>query len=622
LIEKVRVADSDATHTLGVPFESAHSNAVRSASYPDSALGSAPTQGCAMRWSHAFFPTLRDDPADAEAASHKLLVRAGYVRQLMSGVYSLLPLGFRVCRKITEIVRREMDGIGAQEFRLPALHPAELWQRSGRWETMGDEMFRLRDRRGSDAALGMTHEEVFATIASELRSYRQLPQIWYQIQTKFRDEPRPKSGVLRVREFSMKDSYSLDRDRGGLDSAFQRHFEAYRRIFARCGVDTIAVEASSGSMGGSESVEFMVPSEAGEDFIAFCGSCGYAANVEKAISALPAVEDESGPTAPERFPTPGVRTIEDLAAFEGGAPADSQIKTLVYALDGALTLVLLRGDHPLSEQKLLDATGALECQAAGDEEIRAALGASAGSLGAVGVRDLPVIADLALQERRNMTTGANLDDHHLRGVDVARDLAVGRWLDLREVQAGEACPMCDAPLSVDKAIEVGHIFKLGTRYSEKLGAKVLDEAGEARPIVMGSYGIGIERAMAAVVERCHDENGIVWPLSVAPFELVITVVNPKDPATSDAANALYDAVIAEGIEVLLDDREERPGVKFKDADLIGIPYRITVGPRGLKEGKVEIARRKSGKARDVDLQKAATAITETILEERGFAPDV
>ena len=575
-----------------------------------------------MRWSHAFLPTLRDDPADAEAASHKLLVRAGYVRQLMSGVYSLLPLGFRVCRKIADIVRREMDGIGAQEFRLPALHPAELWQRSGRWEAMGDEMFRLRDRRGSDVALGMTHEEVFATIASELRSYRELPQIWYQIQTKFRDEPRPKSGVLRVREFTMKDSYSLDVDRDGLDSAFVRHFEAYRRIFSRCGLETIAVEASSGSMGGSESIEFMVLSNAGEDFIVYCGACGYAGHVEKATSALPPVTDGPGLAAPERFPTPGVRTIEDLAAFAGGAPADRQIKTLVYLLDGEPAIALLRGDHQFAEQKLLDGTGARELRAAGDEEIRATLGASAGSLGAVGVRNLPVYADLALRGHRDMTTGANQDEHHLRGVDVERDIAVAAWIDLREVQAGEACPMCDAALRVDKAIEVGHIFKLGTRYSETLGATFMDEAGEARPIVMGSYGIGIERAMAAVVERCHDENGIVWPVAVAPFEVVITAVNPKDAAVSDAASALYDALVAEGIEVILDDREERPGVKFKDADLVGIPYRMTVGPKGLKEGKVEISRRKTGRARSVDLPKAAAAMVETIQEERAFSPGV
>jgi prolyl-tRNA synthetase len=546
-----------------------------------------------MRWSHAFIPTLRDEPADAEASSHKLLVRAGFVRQLMSGVYSLLPLGLRVCHKITNIVRHEMDGIGAQEFRLPAIHPGDLWKRSGRWEAMGDEMFRFVDRRGVDVALGMTHEEVFATIAGELRSYRQLPQIWYQIQTKFRDEPRPKSGLLRVREFTMKDSYSLDIDDDGLDRAFRQHFETYRRIFSRCGVDTIAVEASSGAMGGDESVEFMVPSDAGEDWIAFCGACGYAANVEKAISS-----------------------------FEGGAPAELQIKTLVYVLDGETRLVLLRGDHALAEQKLQDGTGAIELRPAADAEIRAALGASAGSLGAVGVSGPRVVADLALQGRSGMVTGANEDDFHLRGIDVGRDIRVDAWLDLREVKAGEGCPMCDAPLEVCKAIEAGHIFKLGTRYSEVLGAAVLDEAGESRPIVMGSYGIGIERTMAAVVERCHDDAGIVWPLSVAPFEAVVTILNPKDAATSDAGGAIYDALVGAGIEVLLDDRPERPGVKFNDADLIGIPYRLTVGPKGLEEGKVELMRREGRESRRVDVNKAASLVTDTILEERSFAPRV
>jgi prolyl-tRNA synthetase len=574
-----------------------------------------------VRWSRAFVPTLRDDPADAEAVSHKLLVRAGFIRQLMSGVYSLLPLGQRVCRKIERIVRHEMDAIGAQEFLLPSLHPAELWQRSGRWDTMGEEMFRLRDRRGADAALGMTHEEVFASLASELRSYRHLPQIWYQIQTKFRDEPRPKSGLLRVREFTMKDSYSFDLDEAGLDVAFQRHFEAYRRIFARCGFDSIAVEASSGAMGGSESVEFMVPSEAGEDWVASCASCGYAANVEKATSEIAAVEDGPRRDSPERFPTPGVRTIDDLARMPGGAPAEQQIKTLVYVLGGEVALVLLRGDHALAEQKLADGTGAVDLRPASDAEIREALGAPAGSLGAVGVRGRRVIADPALRGRAGMVTGANQDGFHLRGVDVARDLAVDAWLDLREVRAGEGCPLCSAPLRVDKTIEVGHIFKLGTRY-EMLGACVLDEAGATRPIVMGSYGIGIERSMAAIVERCHDEAGIVWPLAVAPYEVIVTVVNPKDAATADAGGALYDALVAEGIEVLLDDRDERPGVKFNDADLIGVPYRVTVGPKGLKDGKVELTRRKTRSTRSVDLSKAARAVAEAVLEERSFAPGV
>ena len=574
-----------------------------------------------MRWSQGFFPTLRDDPADAEAVSHKLLVRAGFIRQLMSGSYTLLPLGQRVCLKIEAIIRREMNSIGGQELHLPALHPAEVWQKSGRWEAMGDEMFRLQDRKGADLGLGMTAEEIFATLATELRSYKQLPQIWYQIQKKFRDEPRPKSGVLRVREFTMKDAYSLDVTQEGLDFAFQRHFEAYRKIFGRCGLETMAVEASSGAMGGSESVEFMVKSDAGEDLIAFCGACGYAGNVEKATSNLPHIEDEAGPAAPEKFATPDVRTIEDLVTFEGGAPADRQIKTLVYVLDGETHLVLLRGDHPLSEQKLLDATGAQDARPATDKEIQAALGASPGSLGAVGV-SLPVLADAALEARTNMTTGANEDGFHVRGVDVARDITVSQWFDLREVRAGEACPMCDSDLSVEKSIEVGHIFKLGTRYTEKFGATVLDENGKAVPIIMGSYGIGVERAMASVVETHHDDNGIVWPLSVAPFEVVVTVVKPKETATQEAGDALYEALQENGIDVLLDDRDERPGVKFKDADLLGVPYRITVGPKGIADGKVEIAKRKTQKARDVDVQKAAAYVTESVLEERSFSPGI
>lgn len=574
-----------------------------------------------MRWSQTFIPTLRDDPADAEAISHKLLVRAGFVRQLTAGIYSTLPLASRVCRKIEGIVRKEMEEIGGQEFVLPSLHPAEVWKKSGRWETMGDEMFRLADRKGSDMTLGMTAEEIFATLASELRSYKQLPQIWFQINTKFRDEPRPKSGLLRVREFRMKDSYSFDVDAGGLDFAFQRHFDAYRKIFAACGLDAIAVEASSGSMGGSESVEFMVGSDAGEDWVASCAACGYAANFEKATSALAPVEDEAGPGEPEKFATPGQRTIEDLANFEGGAPAARQVKTLVYVVDGTLTLVLLRGDHALVEQKLLDGMGAQEARPASDKEIQAALGASPGSLGGVGVSAHPIVADAALEGRTDMTTGANEDDFHLRGVSVARDIQVAHWLDLREVNEGEPCPMCDAPLAVQKTIEIGHIFKLGTRY-EVMGAAVLDENGKKVPIVMGSYGIGIERTMASIIERHHDESGIVWPLSVAPYEVVVTQVNAKDPETTDAAGALYDALRGEGIDVILDDRDERPGVKFKDAELIGIPYRITVGPKGLKEGKVEVTRRKTGSSREVDVQKAAKAVAESVFEERNFSSQI
>ena len=580
-----------------------------------------------MRWSETFIPTLRDDPADAEAISHKLLVRAGLIRQLAAGIYSILPLGWRTCRKIEAIVREEMDRIGAQEFRLPAMHPAELWQRSGRWAVMGEEMFRLKDRRGGELCLGMTHEEVFAALATEIRSYRALPQIWYQLQTKFRDEPRPKSGLLRVREFVMKDSYSLDLDRAGLDRAFQLHFDAYRRIFERCGLAPLAVEASSGSMGGSESIEFMAVSDAGEDWIASCGACGYAANLEKATSQLLEVADGAGLAQPEKFATPGVRTIEDLTTFPGGAPADRQIKTLVYVLDAAgreaagppshrVVLVLLRGDHPLSEQKLCDATGAVQARAATADEIRAALGAAAGSLGAVGVTGLPIYADEALRGRRDMTTGANEDGFHLRGVDVARDVRVDQWLDLREVRAGQACPACGGPLAVAKTIEIGHIFKLGTRYSEAMGALVTDETGAERPIVMGSYGIGVGRVMASIVEAHHDANGIQWPVSVAPFEVVISVLNPNEVEPQEAGERLYDALRQLGIDVLLDLRDERPGVKFKDADLVGIPHRLVVGPRGLAEKKVEWKRRRDAQVREVAVDRAAETVAEAIFEER------
>ena len=568
-----------------------------------------------MRWSNAFIPTLRDDPADAEAASHKLLVRGGLVRQLMAGSYSLLPLGRRVARKIEAIVRHEMEAIGAQEFELPCMHPRDVWDRTGRWESVGAEMFRLRDRKNADLALGMTHEEIFTLVAGELRSYRQLPQIWFQFQTKFRDEPRPKSGLLRVREFTMKDSYSFDLDQAGLDVAFDRHFEAYRKIFTRIGLDAVAVEASSGMMGGSGSVEFMVRSEAGEDWIASCGACGYAANFEKATSLLPSISDGAPQAAVEKFPTPGVRTIADLEGFEGGAPGSGQIKTLVYDVDGKLVLVLLRGDHQLVEQKLLDQIEAQEIRPASDAEIRAALGASAGSLGAVGV-DHFVIADEALRSRSNMVTGANEDDHHLRGVDVERDIDVKGWLDLREVNAGEACPMCEQPLDVAKTIEIGHIFKLGTRYTDALDISVLGEDGSQQRLVMGSYGIGIGRAVAAVVEANHDENGIHWPVNVAPFEVVVTVLDPKSIETLEVGERIYEALEERGIEVLLDDRDERPGVKFKDAELIGIPHRITVGRKGIAASKLEYKRRRDGSSQDIPVEKSAETVAELVLEER------
>ncbi len=524
-----------------------------------------------MRWSRMFIPTLREDPADAEVVSHRLLVRGGYIRQLTAGVYSLLPLAQRVRLKIMQIIREEMNRIGGQEFLLPAIHPGEIWKESGRWEVMGENMFRLRDRKGADMALGMTHEEVFTTIVrNAISSYRQLPQVWYQIQTKFRDEARPKSGLLRVREFTMKDAYSFDVDWAGLDKSFQDQHDAYCRIFTRCGLKYTPVEASSGAMGGSKSTEFMVRTDAGEDYIASCEKCGYAANVEKATSRLPEPGDEDGPSEPEIFPTPGVRTIDDLTNFPGGAPADRQIKTLVYVLDGKLTLVLMRGDHELNETKLVDATGAIEVRPAQPDEIREALGASAGSLGAVGVTPAThpkvnqVIADEAVRARRNMTTGANKDDHHLRGVSIDRDIRVDKWASLRTVKAGEGCPQCDSTLDVFKAVEVGHIFKLGTKYSDSMGARVLTADGNEVPIVMGSYGIGVERVMAAIVELYNDETGITWPASVAPFHVVITPVNIKDDELMRTAEAIYGELQSAGIETLLDDRDERAGVKFND----------------------------------------------------------
>ncbi len=569
-----------------------------------------------MRWSEAFIPTLRDDPADAEAVSHKLLVRGGYIRQLTAGVYSMLPLGQRVRAKVMAIIKEEIDAIGGQEFLLPQLHPISIWEKTGRIETMRDIIMSFEDNKGSTVILGPTHEEIFATVASEITSYKQLPQLWYHIQTKFRDEARPKSGLLRVREFTMKDSYTFDVDFEGLDKQFGHHFDAYMRIFDRLGMDVVAVHASSGAMGGKESVEFMAPSEVGEDDVAGCAACGYAANLERAESALPPIEDPEGEAQVERFDTPGVRTIEDLTTFPGGASADRQIKTLVYSLDGQLVLILLRGDHALQDQKLMDSTGAIDVRPAHPPEIQALLGADAGSLGAVGVSGIRVIADEALRGRHHMTTGANDNDVHVRGVDVGRDIEIESWYDLRTAEAGEACPTCGAELHVYTAIEVGHIFKLGTFYANKLDLTVLDENGKTIPIVMGSYGIGVERNIAASIEANHDENGIVWPIAIAPYHVVITVVRPDDEGSEEVSSDIYDELTAAGVEVLLDDRKERPGVKFTDAELIGIPLRITVGPRGLENGVVEFAVRRSGEQREV-ATKDAVAEVHAFLEEAG-----
>ncbi len=611
-----------------------------------------------MRWSQFFIPTLREVPADAEVVSHQLLLRAGMVRQLAAGIYSYLPLAQRVTLKITQIVREEMNRIGGQEFFLPALNPREIWEESGRWTVMGDNMFRLKDRRGADMCLAMTHEEIFTGIArNELRSYKQLPQVWYQIQVKFRDEARPKSGVLRVRQFIMKDAYSFDIDQAGLDRSFENQREAYKRIFDRCGLKYVIVEASSGAMGGSASNEFMVKTDAGEDLIATCSMCDYAANLEKATSRLTEIKDGLGLDAPVEFPTPGVRTIEDLTSFPGGAAADQQIKTLVYisTADGIEqpVLALLRGDHQLHETKLSDAIGGAEVRPARPDEIKALLGASAGSLGGVGARakadssdfmllpasqsqqitgegqlagssvqlmkeqkkrKLIIIIDLALKGRRNMTTGANKDDHHLRGVNIARDIEpVDKWIDLRTVTSGEGCPNCETgTLEVSKSLEIGHIFKLGTKYSASMGASVLTQDGKEVPVVMGSYGIGIERIMASAIELHHDADGIIWPKAIAPFDCVVTITNMKQDELRAAGEKLYADLQRAGLDVLLDDRDERAGVKFKDADLIGIPYRITIGKK-IGDGVVELFERNTRATTDIRLSEVVERVQKLAL---------
>ena len=573
-----------------------------------------------MRWSKIFIPTLRDDPADAEAISHKLMLRAGLVRQLAAGVYSKLPMGVRAAHKVEAIVREEMERIGAQEFHLPVIHPGELWKESGRWYDIGEEMFRLKDRRQGDYCLGMTHEEVFTSIArDELRSYRQLPQIWFQIQTKFRDEARPKSGVLRGREFVMKDSYTFDIDFAGLDVAFERHAEAYRRIFERCGIKALAVQASSGAMGGSESIEFMSVSDAGEDWTVTCASCDYAANSEKAVSVASSVDDPEDEHDIEKFPTPGIRTIQALAELDGGAAAERQIKTLVYIVDDRPALFLVRGDHELNEVKLAEATGTTKFRPATPEECAEALGALPGSLGAVGVTEIPIYADDALKGRRGMVTGANEDDFHLRHVAVDRDLKDLQWTSLRDVSPGDACVTCGKELAVKKTIELGHIFKLGVRYSESMNLTVLNDQGKEVPVVMGSYGIGIERLVAAVIEAYHDDNGIVWPWAVAPFHIVVTPISLKDADALARAESIYEE-LAKSFKVLFDDRDERPGVKFTDADLIGVPLRVVVGPRGLAKGVVELFERVSQQKRDVPLEELRDEVERSAEALRAAGP--
>ena len=590
------------------------------------------------RWSELFIPTLREAPADAEVASHKLLVRAGYIRQLGAGIYSFLFLGNRSAQKIMGIVREEMDKIG-QEFYLPALNPREVWEASGRWSVMGDNMFRLKDRKGADLCLGMTHEEVMTDIArKELRSYKQLPQIWYQIQTKFRDEPRPKSGLLRVRQFIMKDAYSFDLDAPGLDVSYQKHHDTYCRIFDRCGLKYMVIDAHSGAMGGSQSQEFMVRTPAGEDLVVSCEKCNYAANLEKATSKLAPIEDlnPEGDGKPLPIHTPGKGAIADVAEFLQ-ISAEQDIKTVAYMAqkpDAAgktqeqPVIVFLRGDHSVNETKLLTLAKAATLRPMQTEELEKYFQGPAGFIGPIGLvvrskellgewdtkkqpadaRAVTVVLDEGLVGRVNMICGANKLDYHLKNVTPGKDFQYTIAADVRSVNSGEGCPDCGSPLRIDTAVEIGHIFKLGYKYSESMGAHVLDKNGKEVTIIMGSYGIGIERILTAAVEQSNDPNGFWLSPAIAPFDAVVVATNTSDEKVRITAEGIARQLEAAGLDVLLDDRDERPGVKFKDADLVGIPFRINVGKK-VTEDLVEVVRRSTLAREDIKI----SAISEHLL---------
>lgn len=545
-----------------------------------------------MKWTQTLIPTLREAPSDAEILSHKLLLRAGLIRKLAGGVYTFLPLGLRSLRKVEQIIREEMNRAGAVEVLMPALQPKEIWEQSGRAETAKDVLFRVKDGSNREWFLSPTAEEVITTMAStEINSYRQLPKNFYQVSTKFRDEIRPRFGLMRAKEFIMKDAYSFDTTDEGAMASYHKMYDAYKRIFDRCGVQNFPVEADTGVIGGNYSHEFMVPADTGENDVVFCEACGYAANIEKATSGIPKTAPRELGTAPEKFATPGVVTIEALSKEPYKVAANRQIKTLVYIADSKPVLILIRGDDQLNETKFLARTGAIAARPATPEECFATLGAKPGSLGAVvnvpaGVR---ILADERLRGANDMTTGANEDGFHFRNVSIERDIKVTDWFDLRTVTAGEPCVKCQKSLKIRRAIEVGHVFKLGTKYSEKLNASFLDVDGQRKPCVMGCYGIGVTRTLQAIIEQCNDKDGIVWPLATAPYQVCITplAVTPESPAMQ-LAEKFYKELTEQGVEVILDDRDERPGVKFKDADLVGFPIRIAIGEKSLAKGEVEI----------------------------------
>jgi prolyl-tRNA synthetase len=564
-----------------------------------------------MKWTQTLIPTLREAPSDAEIVSHKLLLRAGLIRKLAGGVYTFLPLGLRALRKVENIIREEMDRAGANEVLMPALQPPEIWEASGRAETASNVLFKVKDSSGRQWFLSPTAEEVITTLAAnEINSYRQLPKNFYQISLKFRDEIRPRFGLMRAKEFIMKDAYSFDTTDEGAMAAYKKMYDAYTRIFARCGLKAFPVEADTGVIGGNYSHEFMVPAETGENEVAFCEACGYAANIEKATSGIPKTAAREIGAAAEKFATPGVVTIEALSKEPYKVPANRQIKTLVYISDSKPIIILIRGDDQLNETKLMAKTGAVAVRPATPEEIIPLLGAKPGSLGAVVnvPTSVQVFADERLQGANDMTTGANEDGFHLKNVSIERDIKVTAWFDLRTVSAGEPCVKCAKPLKIRRAIEVGHVFKLGTKYSEKLNATFLDVDGSRKPSVMGCYGIGVTRTLQAIIEQGNDKDGVIWPLSVAPYQVCITplAVAPESEAMK-VAEKFYAELTAQGVDVILDDRDERPGVKFKDADLVGFPIRIALGEKSLLKGEVEIKPR-TGAVQFVKIDEAVKAV--------------
>ena len=543
-----------------------------------------------MRMSRMLMPTLKEVPSDAEITSHQLMLRAGMIRKMASGIYNQLPMGIRVFRKVEDIIREEMNAKGAQEISCALLVPAELWQESGRWDVMGPEMFRLKDRNGRDYCLGPTHEETFTHIVrNEITSYKQLPLNLYQIETKFRDERRPRFGVMRTRNFTMKDAYSFDADQEGLDKSYDDMFDAYTRIFARCELDNSPVQADSGAMGGSASAEFMVKSEVGEDEIVFCSGCDYAANIEKATSVNHKASTEEMKEMSE-IETPNVHTIEELQDFFK-MDAGQFAKTLIYYADGKTVAVVVRGDRDVNETKVANAIGgAVEFELASEDTIKAVTGAEVGFAGPIGIKADYLFIDQEVVDQRNVIVGANKTGYHIQNANFGRDFE-GQVGDFRNVQEGDKCPKCGQPLEIMRGVEVGHIFKLGTKYSESMGATFLDQNGKSQPIIMGCYGIGVERTVAAVIEQHYDENGIIWPLALAPYHVVVVPVNVKKEEHLENAEKIYNELQAAGVEVLLDDRNERAGFKFKDSDLLGIPMRITVG-KDIVDGKVEFKLRK------------------------------